>query len=197
MCFSGQTEDYPIWSTRFAAFAQTKGWYETLVDSEQVPTRPAALATGSTAEQATAHQTAVDDYNKKVNEMKKRKNDLWCYLAMTLDSNSLMLIRHDCVDDVGKGDGQKAWTLLQQRFRSDDTPTVVSVMRQLARLQLKEDEDLFQYSTRAQELISRLEHAGETLSEMLFNAMLQTGYLSDTNNSLCKKGSTQLDLLWN
>ena len=71
---------------------------------------------------------------------------------MMLGSTSLMLIRHDCVDNKGLGDGRKAWVLLQQRFRSDETVTVVSVMRKLARLQLKEDEALYKYFNRAQEL---------------------------------------------
>ena len=56
---------------------------------------------------------------------------------MVVNSTSLMLIRHDCADR--KGLGHKAWGLLQERFRSNETVTVVSVMRQLARLTLEED----------------------------------------------------------
>ena len=61
---------------------------------------------------------------------------------MVLDSTSLMFIRHYCVDHKGLGDGHKAWGLLQDRFRRNETVTVVSLMRQLSRLQLKEDEAL-------------------------------------------------------
>ena len=94
---------------------------------------------------------------------------------MTLDASSLMLIRHDWVNSKGFGDGQKAWQLLQQRFRSDETTTVISLMRQLARLQLREDEPIHQYFIRAQEMATRLHHAGEELSETLFNAMVLNG----------------------
>ena len=94
---------------------------------------------------------------------------------MTLDASSLLLIRHDCVNSNGLGDGQKAWQLLQQRFRSDETITVISLMRQLARLQLREDKAIHQYFIRAQELVTRLHHAGEELSETLFNAMVLNG----------------------
>ena len=86
-----------------------------------------------------------------------------------------MLIRHDCVNSKGLGDGQKAWQLLQQRFRSDKTTTVISLMRQLARLQFREDEAIHQYFITAQELITRLHHAGEELSEALFIAMELNG----------------------
>ena len=94
---------------------------------------------------------------------------------MTLDASSLMLIRHDCVNSKGLGDGQKAWKLLQQRFRSDETTTVINLMRQFARLQLREDEAIHQYFIRAQELVNRLHHAGEEFSETLFNAMVLNG----------------------
>ena len=91
---------------------------------------------------------------------------------MVPDSTSLMLIRHECVDKKRLGDGRKSWILLQQRFRSDEAVTVVSVMRQLDRLQLKEDEALHKYFIREQELTTRFDQAGEHLSESLLNAML-------------------------
>ena len=65
--------------------------------------------------------------------------------------------------------------LLQQSFRNDGTVTVVSVMRQLARLQLREDEALHNYFIRAQELSTKPEHAGEYLSEPVLNAMVLNG----------------------
>ena len=114
--------------------------------------RPVVLTT-----QLKTHRRAFDD-------IEKRKNTLWCYLAMFLDSTSLMLIRHDCVDRKGLGDGHKAWGRLQERFRSNESETVVSVMRQLARLKLKEDEALHNCFIRAQELPNCLEQAGEHLS---------------------------------
>ena len=83
-----------------------------------------------------------------------------------------MLIRHDCLDNKGLGDGHKAWGLLQERFRSNKTVKVTSVKRQLARLTLKENEALPQYVIRIQELSTRLGQAGEHLSEPLLNAMV-------------------------
>ena len=96
---------------------------------------------------------------------------------MILDASSLMLIRHDCVNSKGLGDDQKAWQLLQQQFRSDEreTTTVMSLMRQLSRLQLREDEAIHHNFIRAQQLFIRLHHAGEELSETLFNEMVLNG----------------------
>ena len=43
MTFSGLAEDYPTRSTRFSAFAQTKGLFETLTDTAELPDRSAPL----------------------------------------------------------------------------------------------------------------------------------------------------------
>ena len=112
---------------------------------------------------------------KAVTDIQKRRNTLWCNLAMVLDSTSLMLVRHDCGDNKGLGDGRKAWILLRQRFRSGEFVTVVIVMQQLARLQLKEDKALHNYFVRSKELSTRLEQTGEHLSELLLNAMVLNG----------------------
>ena len=139
------------------------------------PNPPGRLPDGTSDEQRAAHDAAAEAYMTAVIDIQNRNTILWCYLAMVLHSTSLMVIRHDCVDKNGLGDGRKAWALLQQRFRSDETVTVVSVMRQLARLQLKEVEALHNYFIRAQELSARLEHAEEHLSEPLLNAMVLNG----------------------
>ena len=59
---------------------------------------------------------------------------------------------------------------LQQRYFNVEKPTVVSLVRQISRLQ-KLSEDFFQ----AQELMSRLTEAGEKISETLFNALVVNG----------------------
>ena len=139
------------------------------------PNPPGPLPDGASDEQGAAHDAATEAYMKAVIDIQKRNNTLWCYLALVLDSTSLMLIGHDCVDNKGLGDGRKAWLLVQQRFRSDETVTVVSVMRHFAGLQLKEDEALHNCFIRAQELSTRLEHAGEHLLELLLNARVLNG----------------------
>ena len=108
-----------------------------------------------------AYDAATEAYMKAVIDIQKRDNTLWCYLAVVLDSTSLMLIRHDCMDNKALGDGRKAWVLLQKRFWNDEIVAVVSLLRQMAHLQLKEDKALHKYFICAQELSTRLEHAGE------------------------------------
>ena len=175
LCFWGLTEDYPIWCTRFQAFAQTKGLFDTITGDDRPPAYLARLGNDATDESRAVHDDAQEAHRRAVDDIEKRKNTLWCYLAMVLDSTSLMLIRHDCVGREGLGGGHKAWGLLQERFRSNETVTVVSVMRLLALLTLKEDEALHNYFIRAQELSSCLEQARKQLSEPLLNAMVLNG----------------------
>ena len=123
------------------------------------PNPPGSLPDVASGEERAAHDAATAAYMKAAIDKQKRYNTLWCNLATVLDSTSLMLIRQNCVDNKGLGDGREAWVLLQQKFRSDESVTVVSAMRQLAHLQLKDDEALLIYFIRAQELSKRLEHA--------------------------------------
>ena len=173
--FSGLLDGYPIWSTRFQAFAQTKGLFDTLTGDDRPPDRPGHLGTQSTAEERAAHDAARAAYRRALHDIEKCKNTLWCYLAMVLSSASLMLIKLEYMDHRGLGDGQKAWELLEDKFCSNETVTVVSLMRQLVRLQLKEDEALRNYFIWAQDMSMRLEQADEHLSMSLLNAMVLSG----------------------
>ena len=104
-----------------------------LTGDEQPPTPPARLGNHATDEARAAHDAAQEAHRRALDAIEKRKNTLWWYLALVLDSTSLIMIRHDCVNHKGLGDGHKAWGLLQERFTSNETVTVVSVMKQLAR----------------------------------------------------------------
>ena len=114
-------------------------------------------------------------YEKEVADIKEKWNNVWCHLALTLDATTHMLMRHDCVGDDGIGDRAKAWKLLQERFQSVETPTMVTLGAQLVRLQLEDAEDLDSFFIRGQELLTRLQEAGEAASETLFNALVLNG----------------------
>ena len=98
MCFSGLAQDYASWSTRFTAFLQTKSLFDTLMGMETVPQRPERLGENPNDEDRNRHARETQAYTDKLNDIEQRNNTVWCYLAMTLDSTSLMLLRHDCVN---------------------------------------------------------------------------------------------------
>lgn len=53
-----------------------------------------------------------------------------------------MYIRYDGLFQDGNSDGAKAWRLLQQNYSKVENPTIVSLVKQLLRLQLEEEEKL-------------------------------------------------------
>ena len=154
---------------------QTKGLYKALLWKEVVLEEIAPLAGDASNEQKAEWEAKVQQRNKQIEEIEERNNTVWCHIALALDDNSLLYIRHDCLSSDGVGDGAKAWRLLQQRYSNVEKPTVVSLVRQISRLQLNEKGKLSEYFIRAQELMSRLTEAGEKISETLFNALVING----------------------
>ena len=128
LCFSGLPDEYPIWNTSFQAFIPTKSLFEALTGDYVPPNAPGRWPDGETDEQRAAPDAATEAYKKTVADKQKRNDALWCHFAMVMVSTSLMLIRHDCVDNKGLGDGRKSWVFLQQRFRSVETVRLVSVI---------------------------------------------------------------------
>ena len=175
LTYTGKAQDFPIWSTRFLSMMQKKGLYKSPLGTEEQPNEPAPLANGATNDEKKNHRVMKDAYEKEVADIKEKRNNVWCHLALTLDATTLMLMRHDYVGNDGIGDGAKAWKLLQERFQSVKTPTVVTLVAQVARLQLENSEDLYSFFIRGQELLTRLQEAGEAVSETLFNALVLNG----------------------
>ena len=113
---------------------QTKGLYKSLLGTEEQPNEPAPIANGASNDEKKNYKVLKDAYEKEVADIKEKRNNVRCHLALTPDATTLMLMRHDCVGDDGIGDGANAWKLLQERFQSVETPTMVTLVAQLARL---------------------------------------------------------------
>ena len=99
--------------------------------TEEQPNEPSALTNGASNDDKNPI-VLKDAYQKEIADIKKKRNNVWCHLALTLDATTLMLMRHDCAGDDGIGDRAEAWKLLQQRFQSVEAPTVMTLVAQLA-----------------------------------------------------------------
>ena len=175
----------------FQAFSQTKSVFDTITGDNPPPKPLDGLGKDPTDVERAAHNPAQATYSRALDDIEKRKNNLWCYLAMVLGSTSLMLVRYNCVDNRGLGDGRKTRVFLSAKFWSDETLSVVRIIQQLARLKLKEDEALHSYFIRAQYLTTRPKYAGEHLSEPLLNAMVLNG-LPESYEHFVVRGSFNL-----
>ena len=101
LTYTGKAQDFPIWSTRFVAMMQTKGLYKSILGTKEQPHEPAPLANGACNDERKDHKVLKDAYEKEVEELKEKRNNVLCRLALTLDATTLMLMRHDCVGDDG------------------------------------------------------------------------------------------------
>ena len=175
LCFTGTAEDYPAWSTKFTAFMQTKGLYKSLLRKEVIPQEIPPLAKDASEQQRAERETKYSNETKKLKISKSGIIAFGVILLSRFDKTSLIYIRHHCLSKDGTGDGEKRLVLLQQRYSNIEKPTVVSLVRQLSRLQVEEEEKLHEYFIRSQELMSRLTEAGKNMMKTLFNALVING----------------------
>ena len=84
---------------------KTKGLLDTLTGKSRPLSPSGRLGNQPTDEERAAHDAA---YRTALDDIEKRKNTLWCHVAMVFESNSLILIRHKCVD-------QKDWVTIKKR----------------------------------------------------------------------------------
>ena len=102
LSFSGKGEDFPAWSERFLAFCRTKALYKTVLGREEFPQEVAPLEGEADQAARTAHARLVTARERTVGEIKERQDQVWCHLAMCLDTTSLMYVRHDAATKMGQ-----------------------------------------------------------------------------------------------
>ena len=100
---------------------QAKGLYKSLLRTKEPHNEPAPLANMASNDEKKNNKVLKDALAKEVVDIKEKRNNVLCLLALTLGATTLMLMRHDCVGDDGMGDGAKTWKLLQEKFQSVDT----------------------------------------------------------------------------
>ena len=84
LTFTGTSEDYPAWSTKFTVFMQTKGLYKSLLGREVLPPEIAPLEE-ATAAQRNEWQAQVEQRTQKVSEINEKQQRLVLrYIALYL-----------------------------------------------------------------------------------------------------------------
>ena len=77
------------------AMMQTKGLYKSLLGTEKQSNEPAPQANVGSNEEKN-RKVLKDAYEKEVADIKEKRNNVWCQLALNLDATTLMPMRHDC-----------------------------------------------------------------------------------------------------
>ena len=97
---------------------QNKGLYKTLISNEDKITRPSKFPENTSDEERATRDVQQKEYAIKVEEKQNRNKTVWCYLALTLDSTTLMTIRHACVNADGMAFTATMHQLLRALFHN-------------------------------------------------------------------------------
>ena len=154
---------------------QSDGLCKTLIVNEDIITRSYNLPINPPTQKRAARDAQQRKYTIKVEEKENPNNFVWFDLALTLDSASLIEIRHNCVNADRTGHGEAAWKCVRDRFHCNEATTAVSIVSKLVRFEISENEGIQNFFSRAQKLHSRFQHAGEHLSPTNFKALILTG----------------------
>ena len=121
--FTGKSEGFLAWSTKFVALMQTKGLFRTLMGNDDLPEAEPTLPESPDADHQSACDTKMQERAVLIWQMKDYRSTVWSYLTLVLNNTNLMYINNDCVGKDGYGNGTKAWKLIQEKFRSVERPT--------------------------------------------------------------------------
>lgn len=144
--FDGSEDKYDLWETRFLSYLHTLKLKETILHEP----------TGANEE-----QLAED----------RRKNaDCYAELVRLIDDKSLSLIRHEAADD-----GRKALRILKEHYSGKSKPRIINMYTSLTQLRMSDNESVTDYLIRAENIITALRDAGETMSDGLTIAMVLRG----------------------
>ena len=68
-----------------------KGLYKLQLGTEEQPNEPPTLANGAKNDEKKNHKKVLKDaHEKEVADIKEKRNNVWCHLALTLDAKTLV-----------------------------------------------------------------------------------------------------------
>lgn len=144
--FDGSEDKYDLWETRLLSHLHTLKLKETILHE---PT------------DANAEQLAED---------RLKNADCYAELVRLIDDKSLSLIRHEAADN-----GRKALKILKEHYSGKSKPRIINMYTSLTQLRMTDNESVTDYLIRAENIITALRDAGETMSDGLTIAMILRG----------------------
>ena len=95
--FSGQSENFPAWSTTFVALMHTKGLFMTLMGNDDLPEAEPTLPESPNADQQAAYDTKMQERAVLIQQRKYNRNTVLSHLALVINNTTLMYTKNDCM----------------------------------------------------------------------------------------------------
>lgn len=110
------------------------------------------------------NEPAADANADTLAQDRAKNADCYAELIRLLDDKSLSLIRHDAADD---DDGRKALKMMREHYSGKSKPRIINLYTSSTKLNMTGNESVTDYMIRAENVITALRDAGETMSDGL------------------------------
>ena len=161
LCFSGKEEDFCFFADQFEARMYVLRLDKVLLDKVVI------------TQADTTDATAVTQQEKDESDLLDQRYQVWCELIQCLQREAGMLLR------AHKGDGTKAWKVLNDRYKSSERPRIQQLLQSLTNHKLEAGESVSSYLIRAEDLRLNLTEVGETVSEQMMCSIVLKGLPKD------------------
>ena len=86
--FSGKSEDFPAWSTKFVALMHIKGLFRTVMGNDDLPEAQPTLPQSPNADEQAAYDTKMQERAVLIQQRKNNRNTVWFHLALVLNDTT-------------------------------------------------------------------------------------------------------------
>ena len=103
-------------------------------------------------------ETILHEPDQASDEDTRKNADCYAELVRLIDDKSLSLIRHEAADN-----GRKALGILKEHYSGKSKPRIINMYTSLTKLRMAENETVTDFLIRAENIITALRDAGETI----------------------------------
>jgi Reverse transcriptase (RNA-dependent DNA polymerase)/gag-polypeptide of LTR copia-type len=151
--FSGKVKDFTMWSEKFMAQANAKGYDDILDGTQKLPEEDKV--------------TAADEKIRKLNRNAYR--DLLLSMADTNEGNvAFGIVRNSKTDDYAKGDACLAWKKLTDKYEPKTAPQETMLFQKFYSSKHEKGTDPDVWISYLEDLRMRLENQGTKMEERAF-----------------------------
>jgi hypothetical protein len=158
--FSGKTIDWPVWSVKFLARAESKGYLDLLTGDEVSPT-----------DSEQPDSTATADEIKKFEELRQANKQGFIDLVLSVGNTSregriaFSIIKSCRNGDKKPGDVAQAWERLSEKFEPKSAQSRINLRRLITSMKMEPKQDPVEWLTSLEDIREQLINAGSSMSD--------------------------------